>query len=410
MKLLPWLAILLLATLKCLSQTCSSGQGDPIVNITFGSGVGIGAPLAPGITNMVYVPQECVGDNVYTITNQVGGCYVSDWLTVTKDHTGDPNGYFMLIGASFEPSTFYVQTVTGLCGSTQYQFGVWVLNMASHGGEGLPNFTFSIQTTGGTLVQSFGTGDVPWHNPAQWTQYTFQFTTPPGVNSVVLQMTNNAAGGYGNDLCLDDITFRTLGPAVNVSVDGHTSDTVTLCTNNNLNFSSVVANSCYASTNYQWQESLDNGANWTALAGESGSTYSASFATAGSYLYRLTAAAAGNIGNVACQVVSTADTITVLDYRNPIVTIAPSDNSICVGKPVTFTATPTDAGTAPSYQWMINGSPAPAGQTTGAVFTDVPADGDQVSCIMSSDGACLVAPTAPSNTVTMAVAPSVATS
>ncbi|HEY4288694.1 MAG TPA: gliding motility-associated C-terminal domain-containing protein [Puia sp.] len=407
MKPLIPIVLFLLMTFSSWSQICSSGHGDAIVNITFGAGTGIGPELAPGVTNMQYVTSECVGDNVYTITNEVRNCYVGEWHTLTQDHTGDPNGYFMLIGASFQPSTFYTQTVSGLCGSTQYQFSVWVLNMASHGGEGLPNFTFSIQSTSGTPIQSFTTGDVPWHNPAQWDQYTFAFTTPPGVNSVVLQMTNNAPGGYGNDLCLDDITFRTLGPAVNISVDGHSSDTVTICNNDDLNFTSVVSNSCYASTAYQWQESTDNGANWTTLSGESGSSYSSSFTTAGAYLYRMVAAATGNIGNPSCQVVSSPDSILVLDPQVSAVSIT-GPSGVCSGSPASFNATPVNGGADPQYQWMVNG--APAGVTT-AVFNDnTVSDGDQISCVLTSDAACVPVPVVTSNTLPIVVSLPIASS
>src|SRR6185312_4585254 len=119
-------------------QICSSGLGDPIVNIDFGAGPGFGPPLASGITNMHYMAQGCVLDNNYEIVNSSNNCFAGDWLSVNYDHTGDPDGYYMLIGASDQPSDFYVQTITGLCVSTTYQFAAWILNMASHTGEILP--------------------------------------------------------------------------------------------------------------------------------------------------------------------------------------------------------------------------------------------------------------------------------
>ena len=121
MRPLFTLIIILLTASYGKSQTCTTGQGDPVVNITFGSGTGFGPSLASGITNMTYQSNGCVLDNAYEIVNQVSGCYSGDWVTVLHDHTGDPNGYLMLIGASDIPSTFYLQTVNGLCGSTQYQ-------------------------------------------------------------------------------------------------------------------------------------------------------------------------------------------------------------------------------------------------------------------------------------------------
>ena len=46
----------------------------------------------------------------------------------------------------------------------------------------------------------------------------------------------------------------------------------------------------------------------------------------------------------------------------PTVTIAADQNPVCNGTTVTFTRHATDGGTAPTYQWFINGNPV-AGAT-----------------------------------------------
>jgi gliding motility-associated-like protein len=408
MKKFATALFLLLATFAS-AQTCSSGLGDPIVNITFGAGTGFGPALAPGITNLQYQSSACVLDNAYEIVNTSSNCYAGDWLSVNADHTGDPNGYYMLIGASDQPSYFYLQTVTGLCPSTNYQFAAWVLNMASHTGEALPNITFNIEKTDGTVLQSLQTGDVPVTNPAVWNQYAFYFTTPPGVSSVVLRMINNAPGGYGNDLALDDITFRTAGPSVNIAISGYPSDTVTLCAApaNALQFLGTVG-SCYSSTDYQWQQSTDNGQNWNNIPGAVNTNYSANPANAGSYLYRLTAAQTGNIGITTCQVVSSADSITVLPVAYPAITIQTDTLTICAGAPVSFNAAIVDGGPAPVYQWMVNGQPAVG---SGLQFSSNGlGNGDKVSCLLTSDAACPNQTTVLSNILPMDVLPVVAPS
>jgi len=401
MKLLFALITFLLTGSYAQSQTCTTGQGDPIVNITFGSGTGFGPPLATGITNMTYQSSGCVLDNAYEIVNQVSGCYTGDWVTVPRDHTGDPNGYLMLIGASDIPSTFYLQKVNGLCGSTQYQFAAWVLNLASHSGEIQPNISFSIEKTDGTVLGSSTTGNIPISSTAVWNQYGFDFTTPAGVNTVMLRMTNNAPGGYGNDLCLDDITFRTIGPKVTTSIDGHTGDTVTMCSGGALQFSSTVE-SCYASTSYQWEKSIDNGASWSNIPGAVNSTYNASLSSAGAYLYRLTVAGNGNIGNNSCEVVSSIDTITVLQTVSPGIAISGPDQ-LCAGDPANFTATATNGGTTPQYQWMLNGTPV--GSSMPSYTDNAPNNGDQISCILINYDQCVVNPTTTSNLLSLEVLP-----
>jgi hypothetical protein len=102
--------------------TCNGGLGDPIVDITFGSGPNFGPPLVPGITNLTYLAEECIDDGYYSIVSSVVNRHDGTWLNVTQDHTGDPEGYFMLINASFQPSQFYLQSWTGLCPGTTYQF------------------------------------------------------------------------------------------------------------------------------------------------------------------------------------------------------------------------------------------------------------------------------------------------
>jgi gliding motility-associated-like protein len=384
------------------AQTCTSGLGDPIVNITFGAGPNFGPPLAAGITTMNYYANQCVLDGGYEIVNTTSNCYTPDWLSINADHTGDPNGYFMLIGASDIPSDFYVQKVTGLCGSTSYQFAAWILNVAGHGGEIQPNVTFSIEKTDGTVLQSLSTGNIPIVNSPVWNQYAFYFTTPPGVSSVVLRMTNNAPGGYGNDLCVDDITFRTAGPSVNVTINGHIGDTVTMCPGpaNNLQFLATVG-SCYSSTDYQWQESTDNGNAWANIPGAVNPAYSAFPTAAGNYLYRLTAAATGNIGISSCQVASAPDSIVVLKASNPAITIGTDSLHICAGSPVIFTAAPIDGGSAPLYQWMLNR--VPVGAPDPVYNSNTLVDGDQVSCMMTSNSICPTDPVPVSNIIVMSV-------
>jgi gliding motility-associated-like protein len=76
---------------------------------------------------------------------------------------------------------------------------------------------------------------------------------------------------------------------------------------------------------------------------------------------------------------------------------------ICAGTSVTFTATPINGGTTPTYQWTVNGAPA---GTNSPTFTSATlANNATVSCTLTSSAACLSTPTASSNTLTMTVNP-----
>jgi gliding motility-associated-like protein len=397
------------------AQVCSGGLGDPIVNITFGSGTATyGPPLGPGITDLTYQQDSCPQQGSapgtpggYTIVHSPGfNCFNGDWVNFTGDHTGDSNGYFMLINASFLPDIFYKQEIDGLCPSTSYQFSAWVINMASQFGEINPDITFSIQQTDGTVLQSFDTGPVPILNPAHWNQYAFYFSTPPGISSVIISMYNNAPGGYGNDLGLDDITFRTSGPSVNISITGYAGDTVNLCPDpgNTLQLTGTVG-SCYPTTAYQWQQSSDNGGSWTNLPGAVNALLAAYPTAAGQYLYRLTAAQSGNIGLSSCQVASNADTIVVLPQTDPAISIQAAGAYLCVDSPALFVATPADSGTQPQYQWTVDGVPVATGGPSYSSGTLV--NGDQVNCILTSNAICPVAATVVSNTITVHLLPDI---
>jgi len=71
----------------------------------------------------------------------------------------------------------------------------------------------------------------------------------------------------------------------------------------------------------------------------------------------------------------------------PSVTITSSTTSICSGGSVTFTATPTNGGSTPTYQWMINGVNV-AGQTAPTFTTSALTNGNTVSVMMTSNDPC----------------------
>jgi len=300
------------------AQLCQGSLGDPVVNITFGAGSNPGAPLSSASNNYQFISTVCPNDGFYTIANSTSDCFGGTWLNLPEDHTpGDVNGYMMIVNATVAPGVFYVQTVDGLCGGTTYEFAAWLSNIigptACFGRANKPNITFNIETTTGEILQTYTTGDIADHNSPVWEQYGLFFTTLPNTSSVIIRMTNNAPGGCGNDVALDDITFRPCGPKVSVMVNGAAvAGSIDVCTGNTTgyNFTSNIL-SGYTNTFYQWQKSTDS-LTWTDLSGATKPTYSTpAIVTPGKYFYRLAVAAGSNISLSSCRIASDVVTINV---------------------------------------------------------------------------------------------------
>lgn len=76
----------------------------------------------------------------------------------------------------------------------------------------------------------------------------------------------------------------------------------------------------------------------------------------------------------------------------------------CDSQAAVFTATTTNPGTSPLYQWRINGTNVGAPQ--GPVFTNVVENNDVVDCIFMSSDPCVLNQSDTSNALTVATTPS----
>ena len=319
-----------------------------MVNITFGAGPNPGPRLAAATTKYSFVNFDCPNDGFYTVINNTNGCFGGSWHTLSADHTGDANGYFMLVNASIEPNDFYVDTIRGLCTNTTFEFAAWVTNVLRSSaclGTGIePNLTFSIETISGTLIQSFNSGNIPVTATPTWKQYGIFFKTPAGTSDFVIRMRNNAPGGCGNDLALDDITFRPCGPKVTAAIAGNGATITNLCDGDtaSVNFTGTTSVG-YTNPAYQWQLSTDNGISWADIPGATSANYKRIASAVGNYQYRLAVAEAGNLGIATCRVLSNAINVIVNNKPTPS---AGNDGPQCPGETVSLSA-----GGGAQYNW-----------------------------------------------------------
>lgn len=93
--------------------------------------------------------------------------------------------------------------------------------------------------------------------------------------------------------------------------------------------------------------------------------------------------------------------VTCAEADAPAVAISASTTSICTGDSVTFTASAVNGGSAPSYQWKLDGVNVGANSPTYTLSS--PANGNQVSVVLTSSDSLTSPSTAFSNSVTVTV-------
>ena len=114
-------------------------------------------------------------------------------------------------------------------------------------------------------------------------------------------------------------------------------------------------------------------------------------------------------GNITVQGTNTCGTgsvsmnlpVTVNSGLPVSISIIEDANNVCQNTNVTFTATPVNPGTTPFYIWKVNGAPVGPNSPTYSASNLV--NGDQVTCELTSNEACVTGNPAVSNTITMNV-------
>jgi hypothetical protein len=80
-----------------------------------------------------------------------------------------------------------------------------------------------------------------------------------------------------------------------------------------------------------------------------------------------------------------------------------ADNTICAGTSITFTATATNGGITPNYQWYVGTTPVGSNSTT--YTTTGLTNGQSVSVLLTSNAVCVTGSPAPSNAIVTTVNP-----
>jgi len=102
-------------------------------------------------------------------------------------------------------------------------------------------------------------------------------------------------------------------------------------------------------------------------------------------------------------VTQVSSSVKVTGNNDAAVSISTPTTSVTTGTSVAFTATPTNGGTAPLYQWYVN-DVAVGRNSTSSTFNYVPSDGDKIKVTMTSDKSCVNVDTNPATSAIIIMA------
>ena len=221
------------------------------------------------------------------------------------------------------------------------------------------------------------------------------FWYPNGETSP--SITANTSGNYAVSItngfgCLSSSRFVILSvstpstPTVIISTQINS-----VCQGSSVTFSSNVTNEG-TSPIYQWKKNGNN-------VGSNSGIY-VDNALMNNDLIRLEMTSNSSCVSPA-TVTSNSVLMTVNSNMTPNVSISTPLTTVCSGNSITFTATATNAGTSPIYQWKVNGTNI--GTNSNTFTTSSLLNSSNVSCTVMSSAACNTVNPVNSNTLVMTI-------
>ncbi|MBK9292072.1 MAG: hypothetical protein IPM52_10675 [Bacteroidetes bacterium] len=248
----------------------------------------------------------------------------------------------------------------------------------------------------GTSVTYTATPTSAGNNPTyQWyvnnvlqvgaTTSTFSYTPLNGDQVHAVVQSSACTGATANS----NVITMTVNPNVTPSVSIVGASIV--CAGTPVTYTAVPVNGGI-SPSYQWKVNNVN-------AGTNSPSFTYTPSNGDVITVELTSSAS-------CLTTTTATSLPLTMTVNPTlpvaVTIAADDPDleVCTGTLVTFTATPSNQGATPVYQWKVNGNNV---GTNSATYAYIPVNGDQIQVQLTSSEVCAIGNPASSNILTMTV-------
>ncbi len=314
-----------------------------------------------------YITTSLVNNDVVTCTIIIAGGVC---LTST---TASSNIITMIVNATVTPTVSISASPSGaICAGTSVTFTATPSNLSG----------------GSVSIYDFKVNSISQQSSASNT-----YSTTSLVNSdvVTCTITITGSGCLTSTTAISNAIILLVNTNVTPSVTIIASPSGAICAGAFVAFTAVPTNGG-TTPSYQWQV---NGVN----VGTNNPVYTSNTLNNGDLVKCILTS------NYVCVTATTATSNTIQMTVNapiiPSVSIAASATTICTGTLVTFTATPVNGGTTPSYQWKLNGSNV--GTNSPAYSTNSLVNSDVISCVLTNLNSCSSTTTAASNNITMIV-------
>ena len=346
----------------------------------------------------------------------ISGTFTGNLSPTSTHKIGTIPGYGYLSSDKFIESTSANGTISS---TTTFKVASLYLYPSTDGGNNNQTVGVSVTLTGklGGVNQFVYTPPSSNFSGATYTNATnrgfslINLATPGHENKVIDELVISL-GNSANYFAIDNFTYTPVIATPTITTSG-----------------TLSAFSACAGTASTQQSFTVSGANLTAnlvvtaptgfeVSTSSGSGYGSSVSlppssgtvSSTSIFVRLTSSASGSpSGNVTCtstsattQNVAASGTVTSSVTPSVSIAITSGSQSTCAGSSVTFTATPTNGGGSPTYDFRVNGSSVQ--NSSSATYTSTSlTNGQTVTCVMTANNTCQTSATANSNSIGMSV-------
>ena len=183
-----------------------------------------------GTQRYVYVPdsanyrRELYNPGRYGIGPNANNYHDLYW---GHDHTTGTGNFMIVHGYAFSAPILWQDTVQ-VTPNTNYYFSAWGMSLNSLGFNGRLKFSINSAQVGNILnLPNRGNSDTSADN---WTRFYTTWNSGTAT-SAVLSITNTQTSFIGNSFGIDDVSFASMSPFINL-VSSPSTDTQTVCINN----------------------------------------------------------------------------------------------------------------------------------------------------------------------------------